>query len=157
MTQFRRHRSLVGWALLPVMLFNVTTMAGEPDEFHWSRQLEIPSITTTTLVSVTLDSHFFENTRSGRPDVRLRNRQGDQIGFRIRAARDTHERLTRKTWTAHQTKVQVDQESGLKVDMELRREEPAPTAIRLITPLRDFEHQVRIESSSDGNSWSPAS
>ena len=143
-------------ALLTLLVGSTLYAAAGVPEYRWLRDVALPEITTTTLVAVPLDSHFFESTREGWPDVRLRNDRNESVGFLIRAAHDTKTRTVREFWTAEQASARVDANAGLQVELVRRDKEPAPTGIRIVTPLRDFEHQVRVESSSDGETWTSA-
>ncbi len=146
-------RPLSGLAL---MLLSSLAAAEETLTFRWSREVEVPALTTTSLVAAPLDSQFFRDTREGYPDVRLRDDKGMAIGFVIRAASEMKPCFLRTTWTAQQMAAKVDAATGLQLELALREKELLPNGIRIITPLRDFEHQVQVESSADGRTWVPA-
>ena len=140
-------------ALVTLLVGSTVFAATAGTQYRWQRDVALPEIKTTTLVGVPLDSQFFESTRDGWPDVRLRNDRNESVGFLIRAAHDTTTRTVREFWTAEQVSARVDANGGLQVELVLRDKQPAPTGIRIVTPLQDFEHQVRVESSSDGETW----
>ena len=142
--------------MLFVIVFCLLTThlrADDPNACRWFRQVDLPEITTTTLVAVPLDLHFYQHTREHWPYVRVSDDHGKPLGFVIRAANDSKPRVVRKTWAAQQTTAKVDSTTGLQVELALRDGDPPPTGIRIITPLRDFEHQVRLESSANGLNW----
>ena len=124
--------------------------------YRWQRDVQLPEISETTLIGIPLDSHFFIETRSGWPDVRLKNSSDQPVAFLIQTAWDLKSRTVRQTWPAQNLAAKVNATTGLQVELALRQNDPLPTGIRIITPLRDFEHQVRVESSADGNSWTSA-
>ena len=125
--------------------------AGLP-EFQWGREIDLPEISKTTLVGIPLDSHFFEFTRENWPDVRLKDTNGDAIGWSIQTAKTGKPRTIRRFWPVEKLTARVS-EAGLQVEFELAAKDPLPSGVRILTPLRDFEHQVQRESSLDGQSW----
>jgi hypothetical protein len=144
---------------LVVLLLIVVTdraLAEESVPLRWARTIEVPHLFEATVLTVPLDSHFYRYTRKGRPDVRLRRENGDAIGFVIQTATEMKSRTARQTWTAEQTSARVDPAAGLQVELTLREKEPFPTGIRIVTPLRDFRQQVKVESSADGTDWTSA-
>lgn len=144
-------RCVVGFLLALVSL--LPCVAADAPGFRWQRDVELPEITETTAVAVPLDEPFYAATRDRWPDVRLYDSKGDIVSFLIRPAKGTKTRTDRHSWAAEQTAARVEPEGGLVVELALREKEPPPTGIRIVTPLRDFEHQVRVESSADGTTW----
>ena len=131
-------------------------VAEDGPRYRWQRDVELPEIADTTIVGIPLDSHFFMETRDGWPDVRLKNNSDQSVAFLIQTAYDLKSRTVRQTWPAQNLAAKVDATTGLHVELALRENDPLPTGIRIITPLRDFEHQVRVEASADVNSWTSA-
>lgn len=127
--------------------------AAEAPMFRWQRDVELPEIIETTAVAAPLDEPFYAATRDGWPDVRLFDSRGNVVAFLIRAATETKPRTDRRSWVAEQTAARVESDGSLVVELALREKEPVPTGMRIVTPLRDFEHQVRVESSADGLTW----
>lgn len=147
-------RRFVG--LLVALLVPTWAIAEDAPVYRWLREIDLPEITTATPVGVPLDSHFFQATRDGWPDVRLRDDRNAPMAFLIRAAHDLKTRTVRQSWPAEQLAAKVDADIGLQVDLMLREKEPSPSGVQIITPLRDFEHQVRVEWSDDGRTWAAA-
>lgn len=146
-------RSLVATALLTI---GGVAHGSDPPSFGWMRAVELPELTSVSLVAVPLDSHVYEFTRVDRPDLRLRWENGENVGFLLRAAAESQARSIRQFWAAQQVSAHVDEAQGLQVVVALREKDPEPQGVRIITPLTDFEHRVRVESSADGQNWSSA-
>jgi hypothetical protein len=139
------------------LLWTTTLVAAEPaPEFRWRRDVELPPITETALVAVPLDSHVFAHTRDGWPDVRLQTADGTATAFVVRPSTIEKTRTIRDFWVADQMAAKIDDEQGLQILLRLREKEPPPDGLRIVSPLRDFEHQVRVESSADEQTWQPA-
>ncbi len=134
----------------------IATADDDPPAFQWLRTVTLPELTETAPVAITLDEHFHSSTRVGWPDVRVRDEHEQNVGFVIEAAKQTEPKAATTQWPAASLKAQVHSENGLRVEITLGKDDPLPDAIRIITPLRDFEHQVQVESSADGQNWTTA-
>ncbi len=143
--------TFAGWIALGLLTAN--SAAEEPPEYRWSHAITLPELTTTTPVSMTLDSHFYSHTREGWPDVRLRNAKGEPVAFLIRPSQEVTTEKFRRYWPAEMKSATVDDETGLQVELGLHDDELIPHGVRIITPLKDFEHQVLIQFSEDGETW----
>lgn len=144
------------FGLIAILLSPLLSAAEDAPIFRWRRDIDLPEIAETTPVGVPLDSHFFHATRDGWPDVRLRDDRNESVGYLIRAAHDPKSRTIRQTWSAEQQAAKVNAAAGLQVDLVLRDKEPSPSGATIITPLRDFEHQVQVQFSDDGQTWTAA-
>ncbi|WLD14077.1 hypothetical protein [Planctellipticum variicoloris] len=144
-------RCVAGFLL--TLLSLLPCAAADAPGFRWQRDVSLPEITETTAVAVPLDEPFYAATRDRWPDVRLYDSKGNIVSFLIQPAMGTKTRTDRHSWAAEQTAARVEPEGGLVVELALREKEPQPTGLRIVTPLRDFEHQVRVESSADGTTW----
>jgi Protein of unknown function (DUF3999) len=144
-----------GFAVMLCLMSMVAShiLADDGLQYRWVRDIELPEIAVTTLVGVPLDSDFFMATRDGWPDVRLKNDRDQTVAFLIQASHELTSKTVRQTWPVQKLAAKVDAATGLQVEISLRDNDPLPTGIRIMTPLRDFEHQVRVESSADGNVW----
>lgn len=144
-------RCVAGFLL--TLLSLLPCAAADAPGFRWQRDVSLPEITETTAVAVPLDEPFYAATRDRWPDVRLYDSKGNIVSFLIRVATETKSRTDRQTWVAEQTIARLEVEGALVVELALREKEPQPTGLRIVTPLRDFEHQVRVETSADGTTW----
>lgn len=145
-------RWFISWALV---LSPVLALAADVPFYRWTRHVQLPELTETSLVSASLDSHFFQNTLDLRVDLRLRDDRGAPVGFLVRQTSEPNSRIERQAWRARQTAAKVDMTTGLQIELKLKDTEEAPHGMRIITPLRDFEHQVKVETSPDGKTWMP--
>lgn len=142
--------SLFSW-----LMFSVVTSVASDSEFQFSREVVAPELSQDELLSVTLDSSVFSTTRDGLPDLRLLDEQGGVVPFLVRQAQTTRQRTIEKTWVASQAEVQVLDDGGLGIVVQLADDDPIPQGLRLVSRLKNFEHRVRVSSSSDGRQWQP--
>jgi hypothetical protein len=151
------HTKLSCVAGLLAITVSAAAFAAEPEPtFRWRRAISLPALTATTLVAAPLDTHVYGNTREDWPDVRLRTASGTATAFVIRPAMNVRDQTVREFWPAKQTAAKLDGDHGLQVELMLSKDDPTPTGLKIVSPLRDFEHQVQVESSADGVAWEPA-
>lgn len=143
-------------AISIALLATSMAVAKDAPTYRWLREIKLPAIEATTPIAVPLDSHFYQFTRDNWPDVRVQNDRGEAVAFLIRPAQEMKSRSIRRFWPAEQISATVHRETGLQVEIALRSKESVPTGIRIVTPLRDFEHQIQIERSTDGQTWERA-
>ena len=124
--------------------------------FRWSRKVELPQLGETALLAIPFDSGLFAATQADFADLRLRDDHEENVAFIVRTAPTTRERTVRKTWPAKQRGAKPLESGGLEIFLDLEDKSPTPQGLRVISPLRDFEHQVRVFSSADGSQWEPA-
>jgi hypothetical protein len=144
-------------ALAWIAIFTAAAAADDAPEFRWSRKVELPAIDETALVAIPLDSSFFAATQMGFADVRLRDVERRNVAYVIRQAPTTKERTVRKSWIATQTGAKPLESGGLEIFLELDKDAPVPQGLQVISPLRDFEHRIRVFASDDGTTWQPIS
>jgi hypothetical protein len=138
-----------------VCLRGALAAADEP-AFRYSRDLALPDRQQEDLVAVTLDPDVFAATGDGFPDVRILDADDQPVSFLVRKAAATEPQTVRKTWTAANTTARPLDDGGLEITVELREDDPAPNGLRLISPLRNFEHRVRVFTSGDAAQWEQA-
>lgn len=132
------------------------SLADESPAFRWSRKVVLPQLAETALLAIPFDSGLFSATQADFADLRLRDDRGGSVAFIVRAAPTTRERTVRKTWRAKQRGAKPLGSGGLEILLDLDDDSPTPQGLQVISPLRDFEHQVRVFSSADGSQWEPA-
>lgn len=141
-------------ALVAVGGLAVVAIGAEP-QFRWMRPIELPAVSEVSLFAAPLDSAVYSATRDGLPDLRTQDSSGKPVAMLLRKATATKDRTIRKTWPATIGAARMQDDGGLTVEWSLGEKDPAPQGLRILTPLRDFEHQVRVEASADGKTWEP--
>jgi hypothetical protein len=128
---------------------------GAEQQFRWTRRIELPVVSEVSLFAAPLDSAVYAATRDGLPDLRTQSADGKPVAMLLRKAMATKDRTIRKTWSATIGAARMQEGGALTVEWSLGDKDPAPQGLRILTPLRDFEHQVRVEASADGKTWEP--
>lgn len=125
-------------------------------EFQFTRNIVAPQSEQVELLAAPFDSAVYANTQSGLTDVRLFDGQGNAVPYVLQKARTTRTEMVRRTWTGRQIAARPLKAGGLEIIVELPNDDPAPQGIKLVTPLTNFEHRVRVFSSAAGDDWTPA-
>ncbi|WP_373652082.1 hypothetical protein [Schlesneria sp. DSM 10557] len=143
--------------LLGILLASTIVMADgtRHHEYRWQRTLELPEHDQTSLFRLPLDVQFHDATRKDWPDVRVVNEQQQPVPFVIRATKDGKSHSIRHFWRGTISNARLDSAEGLKIEVQLGEKELVPNGLRILTPLKDFEHQVHVESSENGTMWRP--
>jgi hypothetical protein len=135
--------------------FATLAVAAGPS-LKYFKPLALPVLDKEELVAVPLDSDVYEVTRAGLPDLRLLDAANTEVTFIVRKAVSKRDETIRETWTARRKPSAKPLDTGgLEITLELERDEPMPNGLRLVSPQRDFEHRVQVESSADGQTWQP--
>jgi len=129
--------------------------AGATPNLRYAKAIATPGLDKEDLVAVELDSDVFAATRDGLPDVRIRDAAGRETAFVVRPMMEARPARMRKTWTARDPQVKLLDGDGLEITLTLQDSDQQPYGLRLVTPLRNFEQNVQVFSSVDGNEWTP--
>ncbi len=142
-------------ALLGLLL--AVDFAIAENQLRFSKPVEFAPLEDEELVAVPLDSDIYAATRTGYPDLRVLQGADDEVGFLVRRETAKTGRKVKQVWAAKNISLRPLEDDGLEITFRIDLDEhpEQPQGIRLITPLRNFEHHVRIESSTDGESWEP--
>lgn len=124
-------------------------------QFRRAIQLAGTQAESLRLVAIDLDSHVYRSTNRDQPDLRVVNRREQMTGTLRQAAAELQTRTVRKSWRVQPTAVQIEGESRLTFELVLGDSDHLPSGLKLISPLKDFEHQVLVESTADGVTWVP--
>jgi hypothetical protein len=149
----------IGTLLAPPMARgDSSATAADVSPLRWSAAVELPPVEQATLAAFFLDSAIFAATRPDLADVRLRNRQGEPVALVLRRVLATKQRTVVKTWPAVERGAKPLPPSGLEIFIDPPRDQEGPLdGISVGTPLHNFEQQVRVYASSDGQDWQPVS
>ncbi len=127
------------------------------NQLHFSKPIVLTPLETEELVAVDLDSDIYQATRGGYPDVRLLDSAAGEVAFLIRKKLTKVKRKVKESWRAEEVSLRPQADDGLEITfrIDLEKHPLPPQGVRLITPLRNFEHRVGIAASTDGQTWQP--
>ena len=124
--------------------------ADEPAVFRFTRPIDVEALTQEELVAVPLDSDVYAATRDRFPDLRVVGADERLVPFLIRRVSETGTQKIQKSWSASDPKLQPLDNNGMEIRISLKPEDPSPLGLRFVTPLENFEQQVRVFATADG-------
>jgi hypothetical protein len=146
-----------GMIALSVCCFSAAAVASG-ESFSHGASVKIPAITQDELTELILPQAIYAVTRDDLADVRLVRSDGaTPIPFLVECVTTKRCNFTRETRSFRIHK--VEELGGQKLQLVLRREEPDDATLLPLsglvihTPLRDFERKIKVEASSDGETW----
>jgi hypothetical protein len=81
---------------------------------------------------------------------------GKPVPYLLRKVQTVRARTARIIWPARQLSAKPLDNGGLEIAVKLDDTDPRPQGLSLISPLRNFEHRVRVDTSTDGQQWKSA-
>lgn len=125
-------------------------VAEEPALFRFSRPVVMEEAAQEELFAVPFNSDIYAATGDNFPDLRILSSDNQLIPFLIRHVRESRTDKVVKSWTATNPALKPMESDGLEIRIILNKDDPSPLGVRVITPLKDFEQQVRIFATADG-------
>ena len=123
--------------------------------FLFERVVDVPKVEDEALVAVELDEPVYLAAGNDFDDLRLINESGEFVPFLLRKVRDVRTRNKRTTWTSSDVTARPLDDDGLEILIALDKDEPVPHGMRIVSPLRDFEHRIRVYAAANGTDWQP--
>ena len=150
-----RHVQRIAAIVLATLALAGPVSADEP-ALTLSKPVELPELSDESLIAIPLDADIYDATQDDLDDVRLLSSDGETVPFLLRKRQTTRDRVDRSNWPARDPSIRRLDGGGLQITITLAEDDPLPTGLRLVTPLRNFEQRIRVESSPDGAAWQPA-
>ncbi len=143
------HRWIISIVVSTVIL-PACSLADEPAVFRFTRPIQADGLTQEELVAVQLDSDVYAATRDGFPDLRVVGADGQLVPFLIRRVSETQTQKVRRSWTAAEPALKPLENDGMEIRIALKPDDPVPLGLRFVTPLQNFEQQVRVFAIAEG-------
>jgi hypothetical protein len=141
-------------ALLWACLF-AATHATAAETTRFAKPLTLPAFEGEELVAVPLDSDVFARSEINYPDLRIVDAENNEVAYVIRRAQQNRSRKVQSVWSAEKLALKPLEDGGLEITFQsdLQRHPRAPQGIRFYSPLVNFDHHVKVETSTDGENW----
>ncbi|HMO83665.1 MAG TPA: DUF3999 family protein [Lacipirellulaceae bacterium] len=142
-------------ALICACIFRITPLSAAELAQRFVKMIEMPAIHADALVVAPLDGDVYAAAADDYADLRLLDEAGQETAYVLRHAARRHTRQERRTTRIVNPTVRPRDDGGLEIAFEVdRQRHPWPVAgVVLYSPLRDFERQVDVYGSADGDSW----
>ena len=130
-----------------------TVVAAEPKQF--AKPITLPVMESEELIAVPLDSDVYALSPTNYPDLRIVGADNAAGAFLVRRGQANLSRKVRQTWDAEKLALKPLADGGLEISFQsdLKKHPQPPQGIRFVSPLVNFEHHVKVESSTDGENW----
>lgn len=144
--------NLIRWMMIVLCVVTMThgAAADDPATFRFTRPIETEAAGEDEVYAAPLDSDTYAATRDGFPDLRVLDGEGQLVPFLIRRSAETRIDKVRKVWAASKPRLQPLDNNGMEIRFSLDPTDPIPLGMRFVTPLKDFEQQVRIFGIENG-------
>lgn len=118
--------------------------AEEPTPFLWSKPIPFEGGSGDELLTIPLDSDVYNATQSGLADIRIFDADRSAVPFLVRKSITWRHRVERRSWTARDVELTPQEDGTLVIRFRLRKGDPQPSGLKLVTSLRDFEQRVDV-------------
>ena len=143
-------RCLVLGALLAPAL---ALAAPAPTAFRWSRPLDGPAPAQTTVAAVPLDEGVYAATADDYRDLRLVNETGLELPRALEKQVVVRRQTVRRPVAAQLLALTELPDNRLEAEFALTDTNAFAVGFNVQTPLRDFQHGVKVEGRADGADW----
>jgi len=132
-----------------------SALAAEPAAFRYAKAIEKTASAQDEILAALLDSQVYATSRDGFPDLRVLDEHGVETPYLLEKVQETRNETTRD-WRKGEV-ISLENTHGNRLEIRLRLDQDAPTAdgLSVDTPLKNYEHQVTVFGSQDGQNWSP--
>ena len=131
------------FSVVCLLLGSILVRAEEPANDRF-RPILIPVIAREELVAVRLDRQVYSRCANTFADLRVRDSEGARISHTVRPLTITHQVVSETAWTPRLTQIKPLPDGSLQIDIDLEKEDTAPSGLRIVTPMMDFSNRVRV-------------
>lgn len=130
------------------------THGQDVEEKRFAREVRV-EVEQEELVAAPLDGAVYQASGSSLAGIRIWDRNGAAVPYLLQRVQAMRSRTKRRTWTASKPNVKPLEGGGLEITLQLDDDDPPVDAMRVVSPLRNFEQRIRVFTSSDGRQWKP--
>lgn len=155
-TADRRISRILAAGLCSFLVSGASVAAEEP-AFSFRKEIAPATKSEETLIAVPLDADVYFATQPGLADVRLLSPDGKTMPFVLRRAPGDRSKVSQRSyWSRSKPVLRPLDEGGLEITLNLGQDDPVPQGLRVVSPLKNFEQRVRVQTSDDGQDWTAA-
>lgn len=124
-----------------------------PDNFPYWKDVQ-GEVDRTSIIALPLDCDIYEHCQLNMNDLRLFDDQSKAIPFMlVKAVGQKQTARTVPIATAKVESLEESEDGRLEIRLQLPEKKPSPRGLRIHTPLRDFDLNVQVLGSEDGQAW----
>ena len=143
--------------LLFLGLGSALPVQAEELPLNYRKEFQLPASAQNeeAFLAVELDAEVYAHTKKNLADIRILNPGGKQVPYLLHAAVAKEAKKSTRHWSANNPGLKPLDGEGLEITVHLNKDDPTPDSVQLVTPLKNFEQQVQVSTSTDGKEWSP--
>lgn len=128
--------------------------AAQPTNFGFHKDIERRDAGKESIVAATLDPEVYVGTRNDFADLRVFDAEGRETPFLVEPVTEKCERIVRAACGSRVASLK-EEADRLEIVVSLNEGAPPATDMTIVTPLVDYERQVRVFGTKDGKEWKP--
>jgi len=127
----------------------------ERDEFKWQRLIETGDLVEDEIISVELDAHLYDGTRSDYADLRVVEGESGHIPYLLEKMTSNEVRIVVRDVPSEVDGIEKPDENRLVFYLSVAStNQPVIYGLVIDTPLIDFERQVSVFGKTADGEWS---
>ncbi|MFH0938040.1 MAG: hypothetical protein V1899_01970 [Planctomycetota bacterium] len=147
------NRLCASWLFIGVTVASLWAISAEPTDFSRMRGLIQPTPSAPVeIVAFELDADIYETGRSDFGDIRI-FRDGTAVPHIVERAMETSMRTAREIQPSRRVSLREEADNRIEVVFELLGDDPQVEGLEIVTPLHDFDRDVRVWTGPDGITW----
>ena len=128
--------------------------SAEIGPFRYTKAIERPASSDEEIVAVEIDSDVYEASRTaGLGDLRIVNAAGNEVPYRLEKWTESEAQVVRRPRASRIVSVAPKENNRIEVVVELTDDRASADGMTFRTPLRDYEREVSVYGSNDGDRW----
>lgn len=127
--------------------------AGGPVAYRYGKPIERTPAVQEEIVVVPLDSPVYAASRDGFPDLRVVDDSGAETPFLVEKVQETRSEPGRVWHGAEVASLRNLGDNRMEILVRLEKDAPAADGLSVFTPLKNYEHRVKVYGSQDGKDW----
>ena len=140
--------------LILLFLIMAQSYAADTTAYRFSRDVVYEGHSQQVLLAVPLDAAVYAGSKVDFSDLRVLNSDGVETPYRIQTISDSKTVIKRLPVRASKPVMEKAGEGGIVVFVDLEPDEIAiVNGLTVVTKQRDFEYQLNVQGSEDGQHW----
>jgi hypothetical protein len=132
------------------------TESAEESAYRFHKPIHRDAAPGEGILAVALDPDLYASTRDGFSDVRILDDTGTGVPYVLEQSSRPRTEQVRETSSSKVVSLREGDDHGLEIVLRLDDKAPEIDGLTIVTPLRDYEHRVRVlGASADRDDWKP--
>ncbi|MBD3673821.1 MAG: DUF3999 family protein [Planctomycetaceae bacterium] len=134
---------IISSTFLMVFILVQSVSAALPPSWKKEIQFDLEREERDVLTAVSLDAEVYRKSQNNFADLRILNAEGDDVSYKLIEESDTRRQTQEQRWSPQEVSLSPSDEQ-LEIGFTLKEDDPAPTQLKIVTPLQNFEQRIRV-------------